>query len=185
MATACTTMASLAVNPCLHMHNQDLLMSKDALTAIQLSALWGLTSLHEGVRAGDRIARIEVPQAVHKVVAVLNGHVFQRKAAQPDAPHGCMPPVRPGQLSVLQAAPDKLHLRHAETMSCSSCCDCADMCQMSHLCGHYNNQEHAVALDKSTAAMERSADQLTESREGRPLQSQTIPQELLFRTSYG
>ena len=127
-ATACTIMATLAVKPCLHMHLSALRMRKDASTAVQLSALWGLTSLHEGVCAGDRIAGIEVPQAVHKVVAVLNGHIFQRKAAQPDAAHGCMPPVRLGQLSVLQAPPDKLHLRHAEMLSCSSCCSCAGMC---------------------------------------------------------
>ena len=139
------------------MHESALLMHKDGSTAVQLSAFRGLTPLHEGIRAGDRIARIEVPQAVHKVVAVLNGHVFQRKAAQSNAAHGCMPPVRPGQFPVLQAPPDKLHLWHAEMMSCSPFCDCADMCQILQLCDLNNNQEHAVALNKSTAAMVRSA----------------------------
>ena len=80
-------------------------MCNDASTAIQLSALWGLTSLHEGIRAGNCIACIEVPQAVHKVMTVLNSHVFQCKAAQPYAAHCSMPPVCPGQLLVLQASP--------------------------------------------------------------------------------
>ena len=52
-------------------------------------------------------------------------------------------------------------------MMCSSCCDCAGMCQF-RISVNHNNHDHAEALNESTAAMERSACQFTESHEGHP-----------------